>query len=169
MIKFVFRYWRYIIFSFFISSIGSWFLEILYSLVIRKKFVLPGTLLGPWCPVYGTTFLFLLLLIDKKDKHLYNFLKIMLIATIIEYTASFISGEIFHNVIWDYRDCFMNINGRVCLGMSFLFGILGYIMVYYLEPLIRRLYIRLKPKISIINIIFIGLFLLDILINIFYI
>lgn len=169
ILKIIRRYWEYIIFSFFSVSIAAWFLEILYSFIIRGKFVLPGTLSGPWCPVYGTTLLVLLLFVEKKDHPAYNFVKIFVIATIVEYIASFISGEIFHNVIWDYSERFMNINGRVCLGMSLIFAILGYIMIYAIEPWLRRIYIQMKDKIKIINIFFIGFFLLDIFINIFFI
>lgn len=169
MIKFIKRNLEYIIFSFFCVSISAWFLEIVYSLITRNKFVLPGTLTGPWCPVYGTTFLVVLLLMNKKDNCIYNFIKIFLIATFIEYSASFISGEIFNNVIWDYSNRFININGRVCLEMSLIFGILGYIMMYTIEPWLRRKYIYLGNKIKIINIAFISLFLLDIFVNIFFI
>lgn len=167
--KFIYRYWKYIIFSFFVVSIGAWLLEILYSLVVRAKFVLPGTLSGPWCPVYGTTFLMLLLFIKRKDNPVCNFIKIFVIASIVEYLASFISDEIFHNVIWDYSHRFVNINGRVCFGMSFLFGILGYLMMYYVEPWVRRIFLFLDCKITVINFLFVTLFLLDILINIFFI
>ena len=118
MKKFINRYWEYMIFSFFCISISAWFLEIIFSLVVRGKLVSPGTLSGPWCPVYGTTFLFLLLLIEKKDSPIYNFVKIFVIASIVEYLASFISGEIFHNVIWDYSGRFLNINGRICFYYS---------------------------------------------------
>lgn len=167
--KFICRYWKYIIFSFFVISIGAWFLEILYSLVVREKFVLPGTLSGPWCPIYGTTFLILLFFVESKDSRIYNFVKIFVIASIVEYLSSFISGEIFHNVIWDYSNRFININGRICFGMSFLFGIMGYVMMYYIEPRIRRVFLFLNQKVTIFNILFTSLFILDIFINIFFI
>lgn len=168
--NFIKRYWEYMVFSFFCISIGAWLLEIMYSLIVRLKFVLPGTLIGPWCPVYGTTFLIVLLFVNKKDNCIYNFVKIFVITTIIEYLASFISGEIFHNVIWDYSGQFMNINGRVCLGMSLVFGILGYFMMYVIEPWLRKIYVKLgESNIKIINMIFITVFLLDIFFNIFFI
>ncbi len=169
MSKFIKRNFEYIIFSFYFVSICSWFIEILFSLIFRSKFVLPGTLSGPWCPVYGTTFIALLLFVNKRDNKIYNFVKILVIATIIEYLASYISGEIFNNVIWDYTGRFLNINGRVCLGMSFIFAIMGYLMMYYIEPALRRIYISLGDKAKMINIILVSCFLLDIFINIFYI
>lgn len=169
MIKFIKRYYGYIIFSFFSISIGAWFLEMLFSLIVRSKFVLPGTLSGPWCQIYGVTFILLLLFLKKKDNVLYNFVKIFLIATVVEYISSFISGEIFHNVIWDYSGYFLNINGRVCFGMSFLFALLGSFMMYFIEPWLRRLYIKLGGVIKVFNIVCTILFISDIIVNIFWI
>lgn len=169
MMKFIKKNWEYVIFSFFFVSISCWFIEILFSLIFRSKLVLPGTLSGPWCPVYGTTFLALLLFVSKKDDRIYNFVKIFVIATIVEYLASYISGEIFNNVIWDYTGRFLNINGRVCLDMSLIFAIMGYLMMYYIEPVLRRIYIMLGDKAKMLDIILVSCFLLDIFINIFFI
>lgn len=169
MIEFVKRNWEYMIFSFFFTSINCWLIEIIYSLIFRFKFVLPGILSGPWCPIYGITFLTILLVVRKKDNCILNFIKILLIASLIEYITSYITEEIFNNVIWDYSDIFLNINGRICLIMSLIFAIFGYITIYYFEPTIRKLYIYLKPHIKTINISLISLFVLDILINIFII
>ena len=96
-------------------------------------------------------------------------MKIFVIATIVEYLASYISGEIFNNVIWDYTGRFLNINGRVCLGMSLIFAIMGYLMMYYIEPVLRRIYIMLGDKAKMLDIILVSCFLLDIFINIFFI
>lgn len=167
MMKFLKRNYNYIIFSFFMVSIGSWFLEILFSLILKEKIVFPGTLSGPWCPIYGTTFLFLLLFIRKKDSKILNFIKVFVIATLIEYISSYISGEIFHHVIWDYTGYFLNINGRVCFEMSMLFGIMGYLMIYFIEPFLRRYYLKLGRKVTKINFLFLILFISDILVNIF--
>ncbi len=169
MIKFWKRYWQYIIFSFFCVSISAWFLEILYSLILRHRFVLPGTLLGPWCPVYGTAFLALLFFLHPKDHKIYNFMKTFVIVMIVEYLASFLSDRIFHHIIWDYHHYFFNIHGRVCLEMTLLFAIMGYLMMYFVEPILRRISIQLGNRLKIIDMVFVSLFLFDILINIFYI
>ena len=59
----------------------------------------------------------------------------------VEYIASYISGEIFNNVIWDYSEYIFNINGRICLEMSLMFAALGLFIVYFIEPLIYKFYI----------------------------
>lgn len=161
--------WRYLIFSFFIVSISAWFIEIFYSILFRFKFVLPGTLTGPWCPIYGITFLFLLICIDKKRSPILNFIIAFILAGIIEYLASYISEEIFNNVIWDYSNYLFNINGRICLRMSLIFASLGFSMIYYIESLLRQFYLYLGNKVNTIDFILTIFFICDILINIFFI
>lgn len=169
MIKFIKREYEYLIFSFFIVSFTCWFIEILYSLVKRGILVFPGSMLGPCLPIYGTTFVLLVLLINKKDKIYINIIKTFLIAVIIEYIASLISDKVFNHIIWDYSNCFMNINGRVCLEMSLLFTIFGIITIYLIEPVLRRVYLKYKFYIKPFNITLIIVFILDIIINTFWV
>lgn len=161
--KFIKRNYNYLIFSFFLMSIICWFLEMGYSLIVRGKFVLPGAWYGPYCPIYGLTFLILLAIFRRKDNIVINILKIAFSVTIMEYVISFISGEIFNNVIWDYSDKFLNLNGRVCLEMSTIFTIMGLIMMYMLEPIVRRLYIKLGNYVKYVNIVLSIVFVIDML------
>ncbi len=133
--KYLKKNYNYLIFSFFLISIICWILEIGYSLVIRNKFVLPGAWYGPYCPIYGLTFLLLLAIFKKEDNILINIIKIALTVTIMEYIISFISDTVFHNIIWDYSNKFLNLNGRICLEMSTIFTLLGTIMMYTLLPI----------------------------------
>ncbi len=159
----------YIIFSFFFTSIISWFIEIFYSFVLYNHLVFPGTLLGPWCPIYGVSFVLLLLCINKSKSPIYNYIKTFFVVSVVEYIASYISGEIFNNVIWDYSEYIFNINGRICLEMSLMFAALGLFIVYFIEPLIYKLYIKFDKFINFLNFIFTFFFILDIMINIFFV
>lgn len=153
---------EYMLFAFFIVSIVAWLLEMLFSLIFRSKFVLPGVLYGPWCPIYGVTFIFLYLFINKKDKKIHNIFKIFMVASVIEYVASFISEVFFNRIIWDYSKYLFNINGRICLHMTLLFTFLGYILFYYIEPLLNKIYNKLGREVTIINIELFLLFIFDI-------
>lgn len=156
----------YLVYIFFTISIFAWFLEILYSLVFRFKLVNPGSLTGPWCPVYGVTSLLLVLIIYKDNHKLLNFIKIYLIATLTEYFASFVCDKLFHRTIWDYSEFFLNINGRICLIMSLVFTLMSFIMIYYVEPLLQKKYNKNENIIHKINIILIILFIIDLVIKI---
>ena len=163
--KFIKRNYNYLLFSFFFMSILAWFLEMGYSLVVRGKFVLPGAWYGPYCPIYGLTFILLLAVFRKKDNIIFNILKVAITVTAMEYVISFISGEIFNNVIWDYSNRFLNLNGRVCLEMSTMFTIMGIIILYIFEPITRRLYIRFRDYIKYINIVLSIFIIIDITIT----
>ena len=156
---------NYLLFSFFLVSILFWFIEIGYSLIFRSKFVLPGAWYGPYCPIYGLAFVLILLVFKKNDNIILNILKIFITVTITEYILSFISDKVFNNIIWDYSDKFLNINGRVCLEMSLLFIIAGLIMMYFLEPLIAKLYKKMGKSTKYVNIILSIIMIIDIIIT----
>lgn len=166
MFKYLKNNFAYMLFSFFFVSMNAWLLEIFYSFIFRSRFILPGVLYGPWCPIYGITFIVLMLIINKDDKKIHNIFKIFIVSIIAEYLASFISDKIFHNIIWDYSNYLFNINGRVCMHMSILFTLLGYIMLYYIEPLLRRIYNKLDKECNIINVELLCLFIFDIFLKI---
>ena len=155
----------YLFFSFFIVSFICWVLELLYSLVFRDAFVLPGVMLGPYLPIYGSTFVLLELCLRKKDNIMNNFLKTGIIAAIMEYVVSFISDTVFNHIIWDYSDSFMNLHGRICLEMTMIFTLLGLSLYYLLDPILRKIYVRFEKGIKVFNKIMIVVFVLDIIVN----
>ncbi len=156
------RDYNYYLFCFFFTSILCWILEIIYSLIFRHKFVLPGSFYGPYCPIYGSTFVLLLLIFKRKDNVLTNGLKIFFSVTISEYLISYITEKKFHKIIWNYKKFPLNINGRVCLPMSLVFTIMGLITLYFLEPQLRKLYLKLNIKIDTCTIILLILFIIDV-------
>ena len=92
------------------------------------------------------------------DDPLILFLLGMILCSIIEYIASYLMEKIFHDKWWDYSNYKYNINGRVCLKNSILFGIgsLGVIYIFY--PLIKKF--MYNANILVLNIITIVLFIL---------
>ena len=66
------------------------------------------------------------------------FIMASLLCTVIEYVTSFIMEKLFNTRWWDYSDIPFNINGRVCLHNSVIFGILGCLLVYYVNPFIEN-------------------------------
>ena len=70
--------------------------------------------------------------------YLVFFLGILLTSTLEDLTSYFME-IIFHMRWWDYSKRKLNINGRVCLLNSLLFGGLVMLVVYGIHPLIHRL------------------------------
>lgn len=130
---------NYYLIIFLSSSIIGWVGEILYSLIFRDKLVIPGNI-PPFCPIYGTGIVTLLIIINNKENRILSFVKMVLAGTIVEYISAYISEEFFNHIIWDYSNHFLNIDGRVCLLYSLMWGVLGYIFIYFIEPKIKRIY-----------------------------
>lgn len=139
---------EYIIFCFFIISALGWLLEMSYSLIFRNKLVYPGVLYGPWCPVYGITFVFLLLCINTSNHKVGNIIKIFLIVSFIEYFTSYLCEKLLHRLIWNYSKFPLNINDRICLHMSIIFAFFSYIGITYAEKPLRYLYQQFSHNIN---------------------
>ena len=68
----------------------------------------------------------------------------MILTSIVEYIGSWGLEKLFDIKLWDYSKKFLNINGRVCLLNSTLFGIMGLVCVYFAEPRLNS-YIAMIP------------------------
>ena len=163
--KYIKNNYNYLLFSFFLVSIIFWFIEILYSLIFRNSFILPGAWYGPYCPIYGLTFILLLMVFNKNGNIILNIIKIALTVSIMEYVVSFISEKLFNNIIWDYSDKFLNLNGRICLEMSLIFTIAGLIMMYLFAPITEKIYKKHSNIIKYTNIILSIIMIIDIVIT----
>ena len=122
-----------IIFDFILFSIIGFIGEFIYCGLYGHKS--GKALRGPYCPLYGLGGLLILVAIKNLPK---NFFIIyfggVIIASITEYTVSYILEKIFHARWWDYSKKTFNLNGRICLQNSLLFGVLSVILFYLYLP-----------------------------------
>lgn len=121
---------------FIMFSFVGWISEVLYVGIFHEhKFVNRGFLYGPICPVYGFGGVVILLL----PPSLYNtwiplFFASMILCTAVEYLVSWIMEKMFHARWWDYSHYKFNINGRICLLNSVLFGFMGLGVIHFVYP-----------------------------------
>jgi len=126
---------------FIIFSFVGWVSEVLYvGIFFEHRFVNRGFLHGPLCPIYGFGGLSILLL----PQELYStwfllFCASMLLGTVVEYLSSWILEKLFHTRWWDYSRYKFNIHGRVCLLNSVLFGVLGLVIIHFIQPQVMKL------------------------------
>lgn len=151
----------YYVFAFFSVSIIAWFFEMIFSLVVRSKFVLPGVLTGPWCPIYGLACLILFLVAEKEEYMMLSFIKVFLVSAVVEYYVAYLSELVFHHKIWNYVNYFMNIKGRICLSMTILFTIGGLIWIHVAEPILYKKFLKNKKIYSYASIICLILIIID--------
>lgn len=127
----------YLIIYFFIYSILGWICEMIFCYVTNNQKENRGFLFGPYCPIYGFGGLIIAYaLIPFRDNIFLIFIFSIIISSILEYITAYSLEKIFNKKWWDYSNRRFNINGRVCLGNSLLFGILGVITIYIIHPII---------------------------------
>lgn len=147
------------------SFIG-WIIEIIDRFKVNKKIVNRGFLIGPYIPIYGSCAIVMVLLLHSVKSPTILFLSCILIASIGEYLTSYIMEKVFHARWWDYSDYKFNLNGRICLINCLGFGVLGFILIKYLNNFLYNIYSNLN--IITINILFytlITIFIIDLIVS----
>ena len=128
-------------------SILGWACETFYCSVGSRKFVNRGFLNGPVCPVYGFGAVLVILLLRSTEKNLVAlFLSGMMVTTVLEYLTSVLLEKLFHMKWWDYSRYKFQINGRVCLLNSLMFGGLSVILMRVLHPWISGMIGKIPEK-----------------------
>ncbi len=90
--------------------------------------------------------MFLLSTVLKGKNPILQFVLFALSGALVEYVSSYFQYAVFGTRSWDYSDRFMNINGRVDLRMTVVWGILGIIVARLLYPYIVRLLQKMNGK-----------------------
>lgn len=82
-----------------------------------------------------------------KDRNfITQFLIFSLIAAVIEYLSSWVLQYGLHMKAWDYSRHFLNIEGRVSLKMTVLWGVLGIVFSRWLVPLIDKVFDKIQGR-----------------------
>lgn len=120
-----------------VYSFLGWLLEVIITFYSINKFVNRGFLIGPYCPIYGTGSLLIIILLKKYENDIVAlFTMSFVICSIIEYISSFLMEKLFNTRWWDYSERKFNLNGRVCLDNLIAFGALGVILMRFVNPVI---------------------------------
>lgn len=125
---------------FMVYSFGGWLIEVIVSLIDRKKFVNRGFLIGPICPIYGTGAVILSLILNRTESIIAIFCVALVGGAVLEYCASFIMEKLFRVRWWDYAEKSVNINGRICMSSVLSFGLAGIFIVEFITPFLYSLF-----------------------------
>lgn len=125
---------------FFIYAFIGWCLETIYAIMVFGHFVKRGFLFGPICPIYGFGAIFLIIILEKvkKNNNFVKFLVAMITFSIFEFIASWILETMFHQRWWDYSGAIFNIQGRICITFSLIWGFIGVIFSNIIHPFIKK-------------------------------
>lgn len=135
---------------FFIFSFVGWLLETIYSYFVLGYFANRGFLFGPLCPIYGFGGLILIIFLEDFKKHpIRLFFIAIIVFSIFEYIIGYGLDALYNLWLWDYRNEFLNINGRICLFYSIAWGVVALVFNYMLFPIFKNFLTFLSSKIPI--------------------
>lgn len=106
-------------------------------------------LFGPFCAIYGIgSMLMIYILTPFKNNNYFLFFGSAIIGAFSEYFMSYLCEIYFHFKWWDYSSSFLNINGRTCLFFAVIWGVLGLLLVKYVNPKFDIFIEKLENKLS---------------------
>ncbi len=154
----------YVLYFFFYSAVG-WLGESIYCSVGARKWVNRGFLKGPMCPIYGTGALAMAITLtpiknldiripmfghDVLITPVLVFVAGMIVCDIVEFITSVLMEKLFHARWWDYSNKKFNIQGRICLGHTFYWGIASILFLYIVHPIVVECFSNLLDSAAII-------------------
>lgn len=154
---------------FMIYSVLGYIVEVAsVSLKEHKLVYNRGFLLGPYLPIYGVSALFMDIAFSGKNINIGSlFIQCAVICTIIEFLTSYVMEKIFKVRWWDYSDRRMNIEGRVCLENSCLFGLGGIAVVYIFSPIVNKFLLNMDSQVLHVSAIILAIiFLTDLVVSV---
>ena len=116
-------------------SFLGWCGEMVYcSLGQGKLCEKRGFLNGPLCPIYGHGALLVLAALGGSTNPLVTFAAGAVLTSAVEYVTSYLMEKLFHMRWWDYSHKRWNLNGRVCLQNSTIFGLACVALCHWANP-----------------------------------
>ena len=99
-----------------------------------------GLVWGPFSPIYGVGAVLMTLFLHRLRHR--NWLLVFLAAALLGGTFEWCAGTVWQDafgfVAWSYQDQPLNIQGKTCLGIAVVWGILGVLWIKVLMPVTVR-------------------------------
>ena len=127
-------------------SFLGWCMETAFCSIRRHKLVPRGFLYGPVCPIYGAgVVLMITFFTPLKGSIPLFYVSAVVVMSSWEYFVSWLLEVTTHMKYWDYSDQKFNLNGRVCLWISLTWGVLSYLVIFWIHPPVERLVQSFSP------------------------
>lgn len=165
-------------FLFFMGSLSGWCMEVVFRKFFSSsnpehKWINPGFCTGPYLPIYGFGLCALYLIAGLERwlpltepfwRKALLFLLMTCSMTLIEYVAGLASLKIAKVRLWDYSDCWGNIQGIICPKFSAAWALLGAAYYFLIHPHILQALRWLSDNLAFSFVIglFFGVLLIDV-------
>lgn len=131
------------IYFFLIGAFVGWLLECVFKYVTKNFDRTPGILNTPFCILYGLGTVVLSLIINRVTDNIWLlFLLCLVVLTAMEYVTFILLKKIYGIKLWDYRDMTFNVDEKVCLEFSLIWGVLGALYIKYLLPILSAFFVN---------------------------
>lgn len=131
-----------LVWLFFCYSFLGWVLETIVAAFKQKRFVNRGLINGPLCVLYGLTAVVITVYLRELDG-IWLFLGSMIFASVTEWVSGRLIERLYHERWWDYSGLPWNLDGYICLPVSAVWGLLGFVVVKWLNGIFTHLFILL--------------------------
>ena len=122
----------------------GWVMESCYCSLKARRVVPRGFLFGPICPIYGVGALLMILFFTPLKGCVPLFYVVaVVVMTSWEYFVGWLLERTTHMKYWDYSHLPHNLHGRVCLRIALVWGVLSYVVMFWVHPPVERLYGRI--------------------------
>ena len=137
-----------ILYFFFYAFVG-WVMETCYCSFLQRKYVARGFLYGPICPIYGVGVLLMILFFKPLTGNpVLFYITAVVVMSAWEYLVGWFLETTTHVKYWDYSHIKYNLHGRICLPISLTWGVLSYIVIYWIHPHTEALFAQIAPWLS---------------------
>ena len=131
---------------FILYSFLGWVMETCYCSIMERRLVARGFLYGPICPIYGGGVTLMILFFTPLKKNLLLFYVVaVVVMTSWEYFVGWVLEVTTHVKYWDYSHFRFNLKGRICLWVALVWGILSYVVIFYIHPPVENLFADIPP------------------------
>ena len=139
----------HILWFFFCYSFLGWVLETALAAIKTRRYVDRSLLFGPVCIIYGISGIIISLgLRELSGSWFFLILGSALLATVVEWIAGHLLERVSHTRWWDYSKRRWNLDGYICLSASLLWGLMGFAVVRWVNPLLMQLFDYIPTVIS---------------------
>lgn len=122
-------------------------METIFASINERKFINRGFLTGFFCPIYGSGAVLIVQSSEWVNIVFENYFMSLIISilffvvltTVLEYITGFALEKVFTCKWWDYSNNAVNFQGYICLQYSLLWGLLAFILVQVVHPIISKL------------------------------
>lgn len=129
---------------FIVYSVLGWVMETIYCSTLEKRFVPRGFLYGPMCPIYGVGVLMMICWFQPlMGKPVLFYLTATVCMSAWEYLVGWFLETTTHIKYWDYSMYRFNLHGRICLWVCLMWGVLSFLVLYFIHPRVAGLLARI--------------------------